>query len=278
MINSRISLNHQELKFSGSFADHLNEIASDFMNTFKLSHAFIGKSYFDGRYMDICNDLSWKKIMVSSDYYKEFAKGFMLSLKAFDRKPLFFTWQMDPNRPTPLLEHFRQHNSVVSGFNIMMINEDHIENYGFGSSRPLLEVCNNLPSRKELEMFCLYLREEILMSPALRNPIFGNTGQPFKPQSANKYNHIRIPNNFSFLCNDIDSKLSRREVICLGLIARGYGQKDIARIMKIAPRTVEFHFTQIKTKYNNPAKAILITDFNNSPLGNIDPLLLRDSL
>lgn len=277
-MNSRLALNQQEFNFSSSFANHLHQIASDFMNSFKLTHAFIGKSYFDGRYMDICNNLSWKKTMISNDYYKDFAKNFMLSLKADDKNLLFFTWQTDPKNPTPLLDHFWHHSGIVSGFNIMMINDDHIENYGFGSTHPIIELCNILPSRRELEMFCLYLREKILKTPALLNPVLGDTGQPFKPiVNSIGYRNAPIPKSFSFLCNGIDSKLSRREVVCLGLIARGYGQKDIASLMKIAPRTVEFHFTQIKSKYNNPTKATLITTFNASPLGNIDPLLLRDS-
>lgn len=277
MTHSRVSLNQQEFNFSSSFAHSLHQVSAHFMATFKLSHIFVGKSYFDGRYMDICNDQSWKKVMIIHDYYKNFAKSFMLSLKAHNRKPLFFTWQMDPNHPEPMLDHFRQHRGIISGFNIMIINEDHVENYGFGSSLPLSEVYNNLPCREELEMFCLYLREKILLARNLQKPVLGDTGQPFKPQLTNTYNPLLIPDSFSFVCNGIQSKLSRREVVCLGLIAWGYGQKDIAKIMSISPRTVEFHLTQIRAKFDAPPKATLLTAFGNSPLGNIDPFLLCNS-
>lgn len=269
------SQNYLELEQARTLSTHISDLASEFMGAYELSHVWVSKYYFDGRFFDITNDISWKEIMVSQNYYRDFVKLCLAPLEINSLKPRFLTWQtlMSSNETFPDRVY---HHGIRSEFNLITIHDDHIENYGFGSTKEVMQFHNKLPSLKELEMLCLYLREGILkISPSMKNPIMGNIGHPCNlARPKGDYSNIPIPPYFSFTCNQLDSKLSRREIICLGLLARGYSNKHSAYLMNISPRTIDFHLNRIKSKFDNTSKSHLISAFHNSPLATIDPLML----
>lgn len=269
--------NHDELEQAQALKNRLCHLSDEFMNALQLTHVWVSKYFFDGRYMDITNDLSWKEIMVYHNLYGDFTKIFLEPLKTNNTKPIFLTWQADPPGNFRLLQKI-YHYGIMSGFNILIRHSDHIENYGFGGSQRTLETSSNLPSQEELVMFCLYLREALFKANNPRELILGDTGQYFYPPRKTKgYSLAPIPRFFSFYCNHQKAKLSQRQLICLSLLAKGYDQKDIARIMDISSRTVEYHFNQIKLKFNDPAKLELISKFNASPLVGVNPFLLLET-
>ncbi len=53
-------------------------------------------------------------------------------------------------------------------------------------------------------------------------------------------------------------KLTRRQSECLFFLLRGKAAKDIGRILKISPRTVEEYIEQLKIKFNCYRKSELI--------------------
>lgn len=267
-------INHQELEQSRGLKEYIQTLAEKFLTTLNLSHIWLSKEYFDGRYLELTNDLSWKKIMLTHNHIGDFAEKFYTTLRGDIHTPQFFVWQSEPSQENDLIDRTYRYG-LHSGFNIIFMQDDHLENYGFGTSQELTNLFHTLPSRTELEMFCLYLRENVFKSDILSSLIFGNTGQPFSPSQTQKdYSSAFIPSSFSFQCNNREAKLSRRELICLGLLARGYSQKDAGKLLHVSPRTIEFHLIQVKKKFLNPSTSDLITQFNDSIFGNIDPLLL----
>lgn len=268
--------NHHELEQSRGLTSHINQLADDFLKAFDLSHIWVSKDYFDGRYYHLTNDHIWKEDQVSNNHYADFANKFYTRLNGNDHKPQFFLWQSSPSPDDQLMDKAYRYN-LCSGFNLIIMQEDHLENYGFGSAKNLTEIAHRLPTIKDMELFCLYLRENIHKTKLLHNPIMGNIGQSFSPTYAiNKTSTISIPHLFSFQCKGHEAKLTRREFVCLGLLSRGYAIKDSARVMNLSPRTVEFHLKQVREKLNHPPKIDLINTFNDSPLANIDPLVLLD--
>lgn len=57
--------------------------------------------------------------------------------------------------------------------------------------------------------------------------------------------------------------LSKRESDVLPYTLKGYGAKQIARVLKISPRTVEMHLENIKEKLNVKSRVELIDLFNS---------------
>jgi len=269
-------INYLELEQSRGLREHVFSLSDEFMKAFKLSHICITKEYFDGQYCHLSNDFTWKEYWVANNHYRDFARMFYTNLKGNTQKPQFFMWQSQPSHSADLMDYTYRYG-IHSGFNIIIMQDDHLENYGFGSSLELMELINILPTQAELEMFCIYLRECIFKTNLLRDSVMGNTGFSFTPQNHKKrHAKIPLPQTFSLQCNGQENKLSHRELTCLGLLAQGYGQKDTAQLLNISHRTVEFHLTQVKLKFKNPSKSDLITTFRASHLGTIDPLFLLE--
>lgn len=275
--SSLTSTNQLELDQARGLQQQVTSHTEDFLKTFGLTHTWIGKYYFNGRYVEVTNDLSWKGRMLEHDFYSDFVTDFIAPLMNQNSKSLFITWQTDLSSKIRLIHGIHDYG-IFSGFNILKVYDNHVENYGFGSDKDILEVSCNLPNSEELEMFCLYVRECIWQTDTLKKPILGDTGKCFSVDAnsleSKKYT-VPIPKSFSFNCNNHTGKLSRQLLICLSLLARGYGHKDIARIMGLSPRTVEFYLHKIKRQYNNPSTSELITTFNNSPLAAVNPHMLH---
>lgn len=272
-----LPINQLEFEQASALGRHVYDLSTAFMDALGFTQVWVSKYYFDGRYLDITNDLAWKEIMVTNNHYRDFVTMFLEPLQMSPLKSQLFIWQSQPMNEQPFLEK-GFHHGILSGFNMVRMHEDHIENYGFGSPNEALRIINNLPNRTELEMLCLHLREGVLKMDCLKEPVLGNIGQSFQPsQPIKAYSNTPVPQFFSFACNGCEAKLSRQELICLGFMTRGYAIKDSARVMNLSPRTVEFHLNQIKAKLNHPAKITLITTFNASPLSTVDPLLLLET-
>lgn len=252
----------------------------EFLKAFGLTHVWVSKFYFDGRYVDLTNDLTWKETLVSHKFYGSFIGDFLEPLKVQISKSLFMTMQAEANSNVHLIRKCFDHG-ILSGFNILKVCSDHVENYGFGSNKGISEVTGNLPSREELDMYCLYVRENIWQDNNLQNLILGETGQSFslspEPNDSKKYT-APIPKSFTFKCNNHEGRLSRKQLVYLGLFARGYEHKDISRIVGLSHRTVEFYIQKIKRQYNNPSISELVTSFHNSSLSSVDPHLLHSTI
>jgi DNA-binding CsgD family transcriptional regulator len=63
-------------------------------------------------------------------------------------------------------------------------------------------------------------------------------------------------------CNYV--KLSRRETECLKLLVKGKKSKEIAAILKIAPRTIDYYFENCMNKYNVSTRYELISKYLQS--------------
>jgi len=268
--------NFLELEQAKQMSSFLTSIGGDFMNSFNLSHIWVSRYFFDGRYIDLTNDIKWKDIMVKNNFYRDYIQLFLepLSNKSVSKNNLCISWQAIKASSDKLIAKTNEYG-IISGFNLLFIHEDHIENYGFGSP---LEINKILFDQAEVELFSLYLREKIDHLIASNPLALGFSGEEFtRPSLKNKYFHSPIPQSFTFTCNSMTAKVTQREVQCLALMAQGLSQKEIARILGVSPRTIEFHFTQIKIKFNYPSKLELLLRFKASPLSRIDPFLLINS-
>lgn len=271
------SINKLELEQSRGLKDKITDHAQEFLNAFGLTHVWVAKMYFDGRYLDLTNDLSWKEKMVQHQFYSELWKYILEPLKLQQSKPIFSGWQAEYTSKPRVFSEIYDHG-VKSAVSMTITCSDHVEHYSFGSNKEILVVNGNLPEQDELMMFYLYLRENILQDRKFQNPILGDSGYSFslgKESNQSKKYSVPIPSSFSFSCNEKEGSLTQQQIVCLGLLARGYGVKDIAQRVELSPRTVESYIINIKRKYDNPSTAKLITTFNDSPLACVNPFMLQ---
>lgn len=267
----------QEFEQAKGLVHKIKDHTDSFLTAHGLTHAWISKYYFDGRYVDLLNDISWKEKMIANKFYNTFITDFIEPFKGKYSQSHSLTWQVKPSKNTHFFEVCFNHG-MLSGFNILKVCDDHVENYGFGTDRGIFDVAGNLPRQEELDLYCLYVRESIWQNSSLKNLVLGETGHCFSLSSevpmARGY-VAPIPQSFSFSCNNLTRKLTREQVIYIGLLARGYAHKDIARVVDLSHRTIESYIQRIKHLYDNPSNLRLITAFNESPLANLNPHLLH---
>lgn len=265
------NLNKRELEQARTFESTLSSAMQSFLSAYNLSHVWHSKYYFDGQYIDVSNDIVWKEIMVGREFYKDFINFISHSIPMNGSSIVTTSWASAGNKNQSFMDCIYQYG-LKSGFNLILLHGDHIESYGFAGKNEIDLLTSGRLRQNDLEMICLYLKEIFHANKQFKNLVHGSTGEKFNiRKSLPFYQNTPIPTNFFFSCNNCHDKLSRQELLCLSYLTRGYGQKEIASILKIAPRTVEFHFKQIKDKFNNPPKSKLVTSFNNSLLRQIDP-------
>lgn len=269
-------INQLELEQARGLKDQVAGHAQDFLTAFGLTYVGVSKFYFNGRYLSLASDISWKEKMVHHGFYNDFIDH-IEPLRIHNSKPLFSMWQAESSSSDFILNEAFGHG-FKSGFHMTTVCSDSIELYNFGSDKGIPEVCGILSNREELDMFCLYLKENTLQAKNLQNPVLGDIGRCFSLVSGTEkntgYSVTPIPKSFSFDCNNRSGKLYRQQILCLGLLARGYGYKDIGKLVHLSPRTVQFYINNIKRQYNDPSTSYLITTFNKSPLAAVDPFML----
>ena len=65
----------------------------------------------------------------------------------------------------------------------------------------------------------------------------------------------RARNDVSDLLEPAANELSRRQSEVLSLVVRGYGNKEIADVLRISERTVQFHLNAVFAKTNTTGRA-----------------------
>ena len=82
--------------------------------------------------------------------------------------------------------------------------------------------------------------------------------------------------NYSFVTPPILQSLTQRELICWFFITHGKSLKQIAQVMRISLRTVEFHLMNIKNKLNVKFKTDLIDHAFSYGLLQFIPPIIRN--
>lgn len=98
-------------------------------------------------------------------------------------------------------------------------------------------------------------------------------------ESNSKYN-MRETNSITLLTDKDDKyKLTKRESECLFYTLRGKTAKEIARILKLSPRTIEDYLDKVKMKFFCASKSELISKaFEDNYLTTLPMSLLPNSL
>lgn len=251
-------VNYLELNQARELKNHLFELSQEFLSFYNLSHIWVSKYYFDGRYMDITNDLSWKEKLLNHNLYQIFVRNFIEPLKVHNSKPHILYWQSSSTSSDSLLREISNHG-VRSGLNVIKVNDDHIENYCFGSSKEILTISHHMPNQDKIEIFCKYLKENILSYGRLKNYILGDTGHRF--DLSYETNSFALPYNKKFSSNNHPT-LTHRQRECAILLSSGFNTKEIARILELSPRTIETHIEVMKDKLQSKNRVQLISSLN----------------
>lgn len=236
------------------------------------------------RYMRMFKDYTYFSLGTNLDYTKKYLQTIKAPGKIFEPKKIystslmastdknlcFFLWpeQFSKKEKDPLYNLVYEYD-VWHGFTISKKSSDYVETWSFTTSRNIEGMhqfyINNL---QLLQHFIKHFESKL--SPVLNSIshdklAFFNV--PFDLDVRLEDQEDKIKKFFtntqliksSVFCNNIEVKLSLRELECLIYTASGLSMKQIAIKLCISPRTVETFINSIKTKTGLHYKSQLIS-------------------
>jgi len=151
------------------------------------------------------------------------------------------------------------------------------------SNEAVVDICLN--QRELIERFIHYFREKIYdinfdKVPSILNESFAALfNQDIKKTNNSSINYW--PKNYidqtefhKFYLKTHNKFITKREAECLCYLTFGKTGKEIARILKISPRTVESHLNTLKGKLNCITKSELITFGHENNISNLHHFIL----
>jgi DNA-binding CsgD family transcriptional regulator len=161
---------------------------------------------------------------------------------------------------TTLLELFNIDHMLL----IVDSNSLYIDIFSFATERDNFKIVNFYLNNKDiLKKFILHYKEKCknLINKAIQECVLLPPASLIVPDPKN----IKIDFNKTFPKIQLTDNtcLTKREVECLLLVSKGKTTKEVAKIMKISPRTVEFFINKCKSKLECSSKSKLIDKFIN---------------
>lgn len=236
------------------YADQVNEFCKDLFSSTPINYFCIGRAYRNGDYGGLLSDKGWAYHYLKNDFQQLGVEHQLASQHASH-----FFWNLTNIKPICQKSKAMYDAAIQfkrgSGVIFVASHLDYNEACLFTTSN---DVYSNDPFLAEninlLKRFILFFKEYIYNNSEL----FAAFSKRYKnelstPQPTNIYNSYQMEivikkYYLGGLFDDI--AFSRREAECLKHISQGKTAKQIARILKLSPRTVETHINNIKLKAN----------------------------
>lgn len=226
----------------------------------------IGITYFN--YLKINNQDSSRALLTNNaEWIEHFYKTELYrSVETVNIEHLlpkgYFLWS-ELNTDDAIYKEGREFFNIDNGITFVIKHKTYTYLYIFASTKNNPRINDfYLRNIDLLRQFILYFNDQAhdLIQLANSNPILLPEQQPWaqklqvkhneliQQQRDNFYSHIKI-NNYCLpggVQNDII--LTKKQAECLGYLLTGATSKQIAKMMKVSPRTIEAHIDTIKDK------------------------------
>lgn len=174
-------------------------------------------------------------------------------------------------KETKQIEELESQYKIGNLFQIVKKHQNHCDLFIFGTDVNCNFTNYYLNNIKNLDKICSIFKKNIIDIINIDKEFYVKIPKimPLK----NPYSHINFNNdlmdvfyevylNYQFN-KKISIKLTTREKQCLTLLLNNFSAKKIANILDISPRTVEYHFSNIKGKFFAHSKKEIIDYYNN---------------
>lgn len=263
-------LNHEALKHNYSAQELINSLCQPVFDNFPIKNFWYIRLYPDSSFIQLSNDISWQQCCWENNYfdtYQAFCKinSFGNDL-AHKEDFIINTEEMAPG----LMDNASKHYNIFNNYNFITKQNDHLEILGFATNNNIsFPTTFFAKNGSYLKLFGRFFREKaqhiIASSPLVS----------FKQKTKD---HYQMCNNrsaterflkainysrYSFVLNDKNIELSKREYETLLHYTQGKTAKEIGKDLTLSPRTIESYINNIKNKAGENNKAKIISGFLN---------------
>lgn len=256
-----------------SFAAELCEIARP-LKRFGIHYFNHIRVFDDGSRLSFGTNGLWLQHFFDNSYYK---------IGNFSSKPLvsnYLLWKFLPS--DGVLEIASKEFNIDNGITIIEKNKTYTDLYLFASTRNN-DAINNfyINNLDVLKHFINYYKEKsslFIDSCIPDKPILSKQQQIESKQPLQEsiilssyihefYNETKI-NKFKYSYAAREVVLSANQHNIITLLLKGYNTKEIARILKLSPKTCQIYIDKIKLKFNCSTRNELLTLFRSEKLNN----------
>lgn len=230
-------------------------------------------------HIDLGTDTKWAEHFIKNNYTEIYKHGF----NTIDK---FHLWSnvcyFNTTEDDFCLRYRKDHIAFnhIRGISIILNGEGYREHYNFSSSidKPFVDEFG-LTNLENLRLFVLYFKNKLSRNKLVLDEYNKNDEINLKSTNnttlsiLNQDIKLKIKNDFKidrYYLFDIfnNTYFTKREMDCLLLFAQGLHAKEIAKILKISFRTVEFYFENIKRKFDCKNRTDLMKKLLTSDLFN----------
>ncbi|MCW8450455.1 helix-turn-helix transcriptional regulator [Legionella quinlivanii] len=204
------------------------------------------RMYFDGTVIRFSSDRAWTEHFFKKDYLNK------LTVPAsYLTEPVnYFIW-LTEDCPEMLLDAAINFDTS-NGISIAVRQEDSIEYFCFATNTNNKSIINKfyLSNLDRLHQYGLQFKEEAagLLAQAVREKLVIKTADKSKSLS---------------LSNAQQPRLSKRELECSSALLNGMRVKEIARMLGLSVRTIEFYIQNMKNKLRCSSQIELVLKLAN---------------
>jgi|GEM_PF-1802273 len=265
-------IDKKAMKYNEEKIEIFNKICEPLFKNFGLTNFWYARLYSDGSISDITNDLPWKRHVWENNY---FTFGDSMSKLFFNLEEGAIIKVLPPvNHSDSTVEAARAFG-VYNLYTILVKRSSYIESIGFGTScnyNNIHSLYTSLDNSLGLfyNSFLISAKELIINTPRVNFsfpisrslPSFfceKEIDQFLKDINYDKYS-LEFPGNII--------TFTKREMEILLHLSYGKTYKEIARDIKISPRTAETYLLNIRKKAGGVSRSSLVKAFLKSRITN----------
>jgi len=262
MNNDLDPTNVYAFKFNLEITDKVDQVCAPLFHYLGVKHFGYARIFKNGGMLRIANNQAWTHKYFEKSYYNDIDLYSMRNVTENEDRLLLLTGEPQNEHCMMLYKEFQIWNALA----IYRKFNEYCEFWFFGSSPNNTEVINFYMNKVDLlKKFTTYFKEKFakeLNNDDSRKLIVTT----LKIENSFLYEKEKVTNFFNEL--NINSYqlgdqlfVTRRELECLFYLVQGKTMKEIARLMNISHRTIEFHLNNIKRKTNSYKKSQIINMF-----------------
>mgnify|MGYP000222722645 CR=1 FL=1 len=258
--------NKQALAYAETTAPLIAEICKPLFTYFNFTAFVYMKLLPNGKMIQLASDPAWSRIYFENEFYNEDDRfrRFRMSLLENEVKSSILTGEPQGNHCSRIYDFGAWH-----AYTLYRRTHHTIEGWSFSTTRDNYQILNlYLNTRHLLAHFIQYFngkaKEIIDVSHKERLITLNYEEKPYDNPEDTIQKYLKTI-QISHLPISIMGKnigLTTQELICLKYLAQGLSMKEIAKFMKISPRTVENFLNRVKNKTKYYKKIDLIYFFN----------------
>lgn len=255
-----VSAPHSAYKFNQDVLLKLNNIASPLVENFSLKLVTYRRFFNNGDLLHLSLDSHWLEHCCQRHHWTS-----RTTLKRISLTPLgqsfISIWNKMPNPNDDVYGALRSFG-FTNGATIYERNANSVELWAFAAGNEARDVdsiyANYNTHHSVLKRFTLYFQDKAkdILDPSDKSKIIPGTPKliqdlsPSKDELIEKFNQSTRIAKYFIKSEEGDYSITKREAQCLYYLCQGMTMKEIAIILNISWRTVDFYINNVKTKTN----------------------------